>query len=74
MPFTVLKLSSCLGEKPYSKSSTIRDPNWQIGKYGKESVDEGRLESQVMRDLVNGQEQVLIRRRPDHVRSDQKGP
>lgn len=55
------------GRGAYPKRSAVRHANGQIRKDGDESVGQRRAESQVVRDLVDGQEEVLVGGRADDV-------
>jgi hypothetical protein len=43
-----------------AESSAVRNADWKVGKDCKKAVVERLAEGEVMRDLVNRQEQVLI--------------
>lgn len=58
----------------HPKRSTIRQPNRQIGKDGKQPVRQRRPECQVMRDLMDREEEVLVRRCANNIRGHQEPP
>lgn len=43
-----------------SKSGTVWDSNWDVGKDGKQPICHWRPERQVMRDLMDCEEKVLV--------------
>lgn len=52
----------------------VGDANGQIGKHGEEAVCERVSEGKVVRYLVYGEEQILVRRSTDDVGSEEEGP
>lgn len=58
----------------YPKRSTIWNPNRQIGNNSQHPVGHGRFKGEIMRDLMDGQEQVLVGSGSDHICGDEKGP
>ena len=60
-------------ETAYAKSRAVRHGDGQIGDNGQQPIRRRRLEGQVVRDLVDGEEQVLVRGGADHVRGEQEG-
>ena len=54
-------------ELTYSERSTIRDPNWQICKYSKQSVCHWRPERKIVGDFMNGEEEILVCRSPNNI-------
>lgn len=51
----------------YPKASTIRNPNRQIRNHRKRAIQLRLPERQIMANLMDGQEQILVCRRADHV-------
>lgn len=51
----------------YPERSTVGQPNWQIGEYGQQAIGHRGPEGQVVRDLMDGQEQVLVRRCTNYI-------
>ena len=49
-----------MGEMVWPERGTVWDTNWQIGKDGQQAVGCGVLESKIVGDLVDGEEQVLV--------------
>lgn len=47
-------------DQTYPERSRVGNSNGQIGKDSKHAVRKWRLEGQVMRDLMNSQEEVLV--------------
>lgn len=45
----------------YSKRSTVRNANGQVGKHGDQAIGQRALESKIVGDLVDRQKQVLVR-------------
>lgn len=41
--------------------STVGQPDRKVGEDGKEAVGQGRPESEVVGDLMDGQEEILVR-------------
>lgn len=67
------------GRKPYTKAtyperSTIRHPNWKIGKYSHCSILPRLSESQVVTDFMNRQEQILVRCSSHHICCSPESP
>lgn len=56
------------------KGGAVGDANGQIGKDGEDPVGQRRPEGQVMRDLVDGEEEVLVGSRADNVGREKKRP
>lgn len=46
--------------KTYSERGAIGNANGKVGKDGDEAVEAGALKGQVVRDLVDGEEEVLV--------------
>jgi hypothetical protein len=59
----------CVDVCTYPEGSRVRNTNRQVSKDGQHAVRKRRFESQVMRNLMNGQEEVLVRRRANDVGS-----
>ena len=57
-----------------SKSCRVRYTNWEVCKDGKQSVVDAGTECQVMADLMDGEEEILVRRRSSHVCCEKEGP
>jgi hypothetical protein len=53
----------------YPERSRVRNANRQISENRQHAVRKRRLKSQIMRDLMNSQEKVLVRRRANDVSS-----
>lgn len=47
-------------DQTYPERSRVGNPNRQVGKDSKHAVRKWRLEGQVVRDLMNSQEEVLV--------------
>jgi hypothetical protein len=58
----------------HPKRRTIGHPNGQVRKDSKQSIRHWRFEGQVMRYLMDSQEQILVRRRTDNVRRQEERP
>lgn len=44
----------------YSEGCTVGYANWDVGEDGEEAVRGGRAEGEVMRDFMDGEEEVLV--------------
>ena len=51
----------------YPEGGAIRSPDGQVGEDSEQAIGQGRPEGEVVRDLVDGQEEVLVRRCPKDV-------
>ena len=75
-----LELSVCLAAIvtgavcTHPEGRRVWNPNWQIGENGKQSVRSWALESQVVGNLVDSEEQVLVRCGPDDVGGEEERP
>jgi hypothetical protein len=49
-----------ISKKTYSERGRVGNANWQVRDNSEKTVCETRLEGKVVRDFVNGQEQVLV--------------
>jgi hypothetical protein len=58
-----------VGVRTYPEGSRVRNSNGQVGENSQHAVRKRRLESQIVRDLMNSQEKVLVRRRANNVGS-----
>lgn len=56
------------------KRGAVGNADWQICKDSKESVCQGRSEGQVVRYLVDGEEEVLVGCGTNRVGGEQEGP
>lgn len=65
---------SRLADETHPERSTVRQPNWKIGEDCKQAVYKWRLEGQIMRDLMDGQKQVLVRSGSNHIGRGQELP
>ena len=66
-PVSSTSLNIIIDKGTHSEASRIRNPNRQIRKYSERSIPLRLPESEVVADLVDGQEQVLVCGRPNHV-------
>jgi hypothetical protein len=53
----------------YPEGCRVRNANGQVRENRQHAVRKRRFESQIMRDLMNSQEEVLVRRRANDVSS-----
>lgn len=60
-------LSSSALESAYPERCAVRYANWQVCEDGEETIRQGAAEGKVVGDLVDGQEEVLVGGRADHV-------
>lgn len=58
----------------YPEGRRVRNANGQVGKDSQHAVRKRRFEGQVVRNLMNGQEEVLVRRRANNVRCQEGLP
>ena len=58
----------------YSEGSTVWEANWQIRKHSDCAIGIRRLERQIVRYLVDGEEQVLICRCSDDIGCQEELP
>lgn len=54
--------------------SRVWDADWQVGNNGKETVCKAGFEGKVVRDLVDGQEEVLVGGSTNDVGSEPEAP
>jgi len=52
----------------------VGDANGKVGEDGEEPVEERGLESKIVRNLVDGEEEVLVCGRANDVGGEEKGP
>lgn len=68
-------LELCIMPKlPHPKARTVRNSDRQIRKDSEEPVRSARFECQVVRYLMYGQEQILVRCCANEVRCEDEGP
>jgi hypothetical protein len=63
-----------VGEMVRAERGAVGDADGQVGEDGDDAVGQRRAEGQVVRDLVDGEEEVLVRRGADDVGSQEKAP
>lgn len=56
------------------EGGAVGDANGQVGEDGEDAVSERRAEGQIVRDLVDGQEEVLVGCGADDVGGEEEGP
>lgn len=57
-----------LNSESYLESHGIRNGDREVGKYREKLICLDTLECQVMRDLMDGEEEIMVRSRSDNVR------
>lgn len=62
------------GGPTYPERSTVGQTDWDVGEDGQQTVGHSRPEGEVVGDLVDGEEEVLVRGGSDHVCSCEKFP
>jgi hypothetical protein len=72
--FLLVDVPASSVEGTHPERSTVWNPNWQIRKDSKDPIHSARLECQIMGNLMDSQEQILIRRSSDYVRCEEEGP
>lgn len=63
-----------VGEVVGPEGGAVGDANGQVGEDGEDAVSERRAEGQIVRDLVDGQEEVLVGCGADDVGGEEEGP
>lgn len=61
-------------EKTYSERGRVGNADWQVGDDSEKAVCKTRFECKVVRDLVNGQEEVLVGSGTNDVRREPETP
>lgn len=56
------------------EGGAVRDPDGQVREHGERLVRADALEREVVRDLVDREEQVVVRRPAEHVREREQAP
>lgn len=64
----------CSIENTHPECSTVWQSYGNVCEDGQHAVGQGRPEGQIVGDLMNSQEQVLVRRSSNHVRRSQETP
>ena len=63
-----------VGEMVRAKRGAVGDANGQVGEDGDDAVGERRAEGQIVRNLVDGEEEVLVGCSADKVGCQEEGP
>lgn len=63
-----------VGEMVRAERGAVRYPNGQVGEDGDDAVGQRRAEGQIVRDLVDGEEEVLVRGGADNVGGQEEAP
>lgn len=64
----------CSTGNTHPEGSTVWQSNRDIGKDGQHTVRQRRPEGQIVGDLMNSEEQILVRRSSNHVCRSQESP